>query len=137
MGFELVDVELAGSQHQCTLRVYIDGPAGVTVDNCASVSRQLSALLDVEDPLPGHYTLEVSSPGLDRPLVKPEDFKRFIDEKIKVKMRQPVQGRKNFAGRLLAVTADHVVMEVDKEHFDLAFDDMDRARAVPNFKRRA
>ena len=71
LGFELVDVELAGSHHSPTLRVYIDGPAGVNVDDCARVSRQLSALLDVEDPLPGQYTLEVSSPGLDRPLVTP------------------------------------------------------------------
>ncbi|MDH5511786.1 MAG: ribosome maturation factor RimP, partial [Gammaproteobacteria bacterium] len=83
MGFELVDVEVAGSHHNPTLRVYIDSPRGVNVDDCASVSRQLSALLDVEDPLPGHYTLEVSSPGLDRPLVKPEDFRRYIGETIK------------------------------------------------------
>ncbi|HYA38044.1 MAG TPA: ribosome maturation factor RimP [Candidatus Methylomirabilis sp.] len=133
MGFELVDVELAGSHHNPTLRVYIDSPAGVTVDNCADVSRQLSALLDVEDPLPGHYTLEVSSPGLDRPLVKPDDFRRFVGETIKVKMHQPILGRKNFAGRLVEVATDHVVVEVDKEHYDLAFEGMERARLVPRF----
>jgi len=133
MGFELVDVELAGSHHKPTLRVYIDSPAGVTVNNCADVSRQLSALLDVEDPLPGHYTLEVSSPGLDRPLVRPDDFRRFIGETIKVKMHQPILGRKNFAGRLLEVATDHVVVEVDKEHYDLAFEGMERARLVPQF----
>ena len=114
--------------------MYIDGPAGVNVDDCARVSRQLSALLDVEDPLPGHYTLEVSSPGLDRPLVKPEDFKRFVGETIKVKMHEPVQGRKNFSGRLVDVAADHVVVEVDEEHYDLAFEGMDRARLVPRFR---
>lgn len=133
LGFELVDVELAGSHHYPTLRVYIDGPAGVNVDDCARVSRQLSALLDVEDPLPGQYTLEVSSPGLDRPLVKPEDFKRYLGETIKVKMQQPRLGRRNFSGRLVDVTADHIVVEVDKEHFDLAFDGMERARLVPRF----
>lgn len=134
VGFELVDVELAGSHHSPTLRVYIDSPAGVNVDDCARVSRQLSALLDVEDPLPGQYTLEVSSPGLDRPLVTPEDFKRFVGETIKVKMQQPEPGgRRNFSGRLVDVTADHVVVEVDKEHFDLAFDGMERARLVPRF----
>ena len=133
LGFELVDVELAGGQHHATLRVYIDGPRGVNVDDCAAVSRQLSALLDVEDPLPGSYSLEVSSPGLDRPLVKPEDFKRFIGEAVKVKMHQPILGRKNFSGRLVEVAADHVVVEVDKEHFDLAFDGMERARLVPRF----
>lgn len=133
MGFELVEVELAGSQHHPTLRVYIDSPAGVTVDNCADVSRQLSALLEVEDPLPGSYNLEVSSPGLDRPLVRPEDFRRFVGETIKVKMHQPILGRKNFTGRLVAVAADHVEVEVDKEHYDLAFEGMERARLVPRF----
>jgi ribosome maturation factor RimP len=133
LGFELVDVELAGSHHHPTLRVYIDSPGGVTVDDCADVSRQLSALLDVEDPLPGRYTLEVSSPGLDRPLVKPEDFRRFVGERIKVKMREPILGRKNFAGRLVAVAADHVVVELDQERFDLAFAGMERARLIPRF----
>lgn len=132
-GFELVDVEMVGSQHNPTLRVYIDGPQGVNVDDCARVSRQLSALLDVEDPLPGQYTLEVSSPGLDRPLVKPEDFRRFIGETIKVRMQQPVLGRRNFSGRLVDVAADHVVVEVDKEMFNLTFNDMERARLVPRF----
>jgi len=131
MGFELVDVEVAGSRHSPTLRVYIDSPGGVNVDDCASVSRQLSALLDVEDPLPGHYTLEVSSPGLDRPLVKPEDFRRFVGETIKVKLQAPQQGRRNFSGRLVDVASDHVVVEVDKEIFNLAFDAMERARLVP------
>lgn len=133
MGFELVDVEMAGSHHSPTLRVYIDSPRGVNVDDCARVSRQLSALLDVEDPLPGQYTLEVSSPGLDRPLVKAEDFRRFVGETVKVKMQQPVLGRRNFSGRLVEVAADHVVVEVDKEIFSLAFDDMERARLVPRF----
>ena len=134
VGFELVDVELAGSHHNPILRVYIDSPVGVNVDDCARVSRQLSALLDVEDPLPGQYTLEVSSPGVDRPLVTPDDFKRFVGETIKVKMHVPLAGgRRNFSGRLVDVAADHVVVEVDKEHFDLAFDSMERARLVPRF----
>ena len=133
MGFELVDVEMVGSSHNPTLRVYIDSPRGVNVDDCASVSRQLSALLDVEDPLPGHYTLEVSSPGLDRPLVKPEDFRRFIGETIKVKLQAPILGRRNFSGRLVDVTAEHAVVEVDKEIVNLAFGDMERARLVPRF----
>ena len=131
LGFELVDVEMAGSHHHPTLRVYIDSPRGINVDDCAKVSRQLSALLDVEDPLPGQYTLEVSSPGQDRPLVKPEDFRRHTGETIKVKLQQPVAGRRNFSGRLVDVATDHVVMEVDKEIYNLAFADMERARLVP------
>ena len=131
LGFELVDVEMVGSHHHPTLRVYIDSPRGINVDDCVRVSRQLSALLDVNDPLPGHYTLEVSSPGLDRPLVKPEDFRRYVGETIKVKMHLPLLGRRNFSGRLVDVAADHVVVEVDKETFNLAFDAMERARLVP------
>lgn len=132
-GFTLVDVDLAGSPRHPTVRVYIDGPRGVTVDDCAEVSRQLSAILDVEDPIPGSYTLEVSSPGLDRPLVTPEDFRRFRGEVVKVRMHHPVQGRKNFTGVLAEVAADHVVVKVDEERFDLTFDDIERARLVPRF----
>jgi len=133
LGFELVDVELVGSGQRPTLRVYIDSPKGINVDDCAKVSRQISAILDVEDPLPSSYMLEVSSPGLDRPLVTPADFTRFAGEMIKVRMHAPVMGRKNFTGRLVEVAADHVVVEVDNEHIDLAFAGMDRAKLVPKF----
>jgi ribosome maturation factor RimP len=133
LGFELVDVEFAGSGPHGTLRVYIDSPQGVNVDDCAAVSRQLSAILDVEDPLPAAYTLEVSSPGLDRPLVTAPDFRRFTGETVKVQMVQPLNGRKRFKGRLVAVTDDQVVMEVDDERFELALADIERARLVPKF----
>ena len=137
LGFDLVAVELGGGRSHRTLRVYIDCRGGITVDDCADVSRHLSALLDVEDPLPGSYTLEVSSPGLDRPLVSPDDFRRFRGETIKVRMHAPVAGRRNFTGRLLDVVDDHVVVEVEPvpgatgEQFDLAFAAMERARLVP------
>jgi ribosome maturation factor RimP len=133
LGFELVDVEVAGQGSRTTLRVYIDGPEGVTVDDCADVSRQLSAILDVEDPMPGQYLLEVSSPGLDRPLVKPADFRRFIGEEVKVQLHAPLNGRRRFKGRLLDVTDATVVVEVDKERFELAVDAMERARLVPRY----
>jgi len=116
-----------------TLRVYIDKPGGVTVDDCADVSRQLSAILDVEDPLPGSYMLEVSSPGLDRPLVTANDFRRFIGEMVKVQMHQPIAGRKRFKGRLLAASDERVTLEVDGEQFDLVLADVERARLVPQF----
>src|SRR2546422_6051348 len=89
LGFELVEAELVGGGHQPTLRVYIDSPQGITVDDCADVSRQISSILDVEDPIPGSYTLEVSSPGLDRPLVEPEDFRKRVGGTVKVKLRRP------------------------------------------------
>lgn len=137
LGFELVDVELQGGRQHQTLRVYIDGPQGITVDNCAVVSRQLSAILDVEDPFPGSYTLEVSSPGLDRPLATVADFRRFQGETIKVRLQRALAtGRRNFTGRLLEVMEDHVVVEVDNERFSLPFDDIERARLVPRIERR-
>ena len=138
LGFELVDVELAGSGHHALLRVYIDRPEGVVVDDCARVSRQLSALLDVEDPLPGECTLEVPAPGLDRPLVTPEHFRRFTAETVKLKLVRPLGGRRKITGRLLEATDDHVVVEAEgvggaPERFTLAYADIERARLVPKF----
>jgi ribosome maturation factor RimP len=131
LGFELVDAELVGGRQHQTLRVYIDGPQGVTIDDCAEVSRQLSAILEVEDPFPGSYTLEVSSPGLDRPLVTPADFRRFRGATVKVRLFSALDGRRNFTGRLLDTTADGVVVDVDNVHVRLRFDAIERARLVP------
>ncbi len=134
LGFELVEAELVGGGHSPTLRVYIDSPQGITVQDCADVSRQISAILDVEDPIPGSYVLEVSSPGLDRPLVTPEDFRKRLGETVKVKLRRPLEsGRRNLSGQLLEATATGVVVEVDNEKFELAFDLIERARLVPKF----
>src|SRR5204862_3226140 len=113
MGFELVDAELVGGGRAPTLRVYIDSPQGITVDDCADVSRQISAILDVEDPIAGSYTLEVSSPGLDRPLVTPDDFRKRIGETVKAKLRRPdLTGRRNFTGKLLEVQSEGIVLEM-------------------------
>lgn len=137
-GFDLVEVELGGGRDHPTLRVYIDCPGGVTVDDCAEVSRQLSALLDVEDPLPGGYTLEVSSPGLDRPLVSPDDFRRFAGVEVKIRLRVPLAGRRNFTGRLLGIESGQVAVESEtaagggvKEIVRFTLDDIERARLVP------
>ena len=131
LGFELVDVELMGGRQHQTLRVYIDSSHGVTVDDCAEVSRQLSAILDVENPFSSSYTLEVSSPGLDRPLVTPADFRRFQGATIKVRLFSGIEGRRNFTGRLIEATADGVLIEVDSAPVRLAFDAIERARLVP------
>lgn len=131
LGFELVDVELMGGRQHQTLRVYIDSSNGVTVDDCAEVSRQLSAILDVEDPFASSYTLEVSSPGLDRPLVTPADFRRFQGATIKVRLFSGIDGRRNFTGRLHDTTPEGIVVEVDNEQFRLPFDAIERARLVP------
>jgi len=132
LGFELVSVELVGSGNDRTLRVYIDHPDGITVDDCADVSRQVSAVLDVEDPISGTYVLEVSSPGLDRPLVKPADFERFAGSLVKVRTHEPVLGRKNFTGLLSEAAGDNVVVEVDGEPYEISLANIERARLVPD-----
>ena len=96
LGFEIVDLEFGGAP--ATLRVYIDGPNGVDVDDCASVSRHLSTVLDVEDPISGNYTLEVSSPGIDRPLARPSHFTAVVGETVRVQTSLHHLGRKRFLG---------------------------------------
>jgi len=133
LGYEFVGAELSGVGHGTVLRVYIDQPDGITLDDCEQVSRQLSAMLDVEDPIAGSYTLEVSSPGLDRPLLKLDDFQRFSGEEVKIKLVKPVLGRRNFTGRLLGTEGETILVEVDNETYDLALDNVAKARLVPKF----
>lgn len=131
LGYELVDVELSGGGHGALLRVYIDSRGGINLADCERVSRQLSAVLDVEDPISGHYTLEVSSPGLDRPLVKRVDFERYAGSLVKVRLAQPLSGRRNFVGRLTGIEGDRVIVHVDGESYDLPYDEIEKARLVP------
>ncbi len=129
LGYELVDVEAhAGSNG--LLRVYIDQEAGINLDDCELVSRQLSAVLDVEDPMPGRFVLEVSSPGLDRPLRTLEHFRRYRDHVVRVKLNQSRDGRRNFKGRLLRVEKTDIFVEVDKETFRVALSDVASAQLV-------
>jgi len=131
LGYDLVAAELTGDGSQTILRIYIDLPGGITVDDCEKVSRQVSAVLDVEDPIPGEYTLEVSSPGLDRPLVKREDFERYSGEEVKIHTGEAVLGRRNFTGRLQGLDQDLVLVEVDKEIYEINLNNVERARLVP------
>jgi len=133
LGFELVDIEYTTAGGRNVLRIYIDHPEGITVDNCATVSRQVSAVLDVEDPIPEQYVLEVSSPGIDRPLVKREDFERYAGETVKVRMSEAVSGRKNFKGTLVGVEGNAVLVDVDKERYSLPMARIERARLVPRW----
>ena len=122
MGFDLVRVLMSGQQRR-KLQIMaepLDG-SGMTVDHCADISRAVSALLDVEDPIDGAYTLEVSSPGLDRPLVKPRDFERFAGFEAKVEMEQAIDGRRRFSGRLLGFADGDVKLVVDGEEMHLPF----------------
>ena len=131
MGYELVMVEMTGSPSGGqVLRTYIDAPGGILLEDCEQVSRQVSAILDVEDPIKGEYTLEVSSPGIDRPLVKPEHFQRFQGNQVKVVMREARLGRRRFTGVLAEAGPECVVVEVDGEPYELDYQTMEKANLV-------
>ena len=132
LGYELADVEVRLGGRGGLVRLFIDGPDGIGLDDCEKVSLAVSALLDVEDPLPGQYNLEVSSPGLDRKLTKVEHFQRFMGEIVKVQLRLPQDGRRRFRGRLMAADDDNIVVEVDGETYSLALSKIDTARLVPD-----
>lgn len=132
-GFELLGIEFVRAGQHSTLRLYVDHADGVTVDNCALISREVSAILDVEDPIPSEYVLEVSSPGMDRPLFTPEHFAKVIGQKIDVKMTIPQDGRRKFKGALLAIEQDMLVVEIDGKPYRLLMDNIDKANVVPVF----
>ena len=131
LGYEMADLEVKLGGRGGVVRVFIDHPDGISLDDCEKVSLAVSALLDVEDPLPGHYDLEVSSPGLDRKLTKTEHFQRFTGETVKVQMRFPIEGRKRFRGTLLSTDDENIVVEVDGETHTLPMGTIDTARLVP------
>lgn len=134
LGYEVVDIEYRPHPRDGLLRVFIDHEAGIQLDDCEKVSRQLSAMLDVEDPIPGHFNLEISSPGLDRPLRKVEDFERFAGEMVKIKLTMPtMEGQRNFSGKLLGLKDNEVLVEVDGEIKYLPLGGIDKARLVPQF----
>lgn len=134
MGFEVAGVQLVSAgKHGKTLRIYIDSPQGITLDDCAAVSRQMSAVLDVEDPISGNYDLEVSSPGLDRPLFVIEHFERFAGQMITLRTMGSHHGRRKFTGTLLGTDGENIQFEVDGELLSLPFSDIDSARIVPQY----
>ena len=131
MGYELADLEVRLGGNGGLVRVFIDKPDGIDLEDCEKVSLAVSALLDVEDAVPGKYNLEVSSPGLDRKLTKVEHFQRFVGEEVKVQMRFPIAGRRRFRGTLVSLNDENIVVEVDGESHSLALATIDTARLVP------
>lgn len=131
LGYEISDLEVKVGGRDGLVRIFIDHPNGVGLGDCEKVSRAVSALLDVEDPIPGHYNLEVSSPGLDRKLTKSEHFQRFMGEPVKIKLRFPIAGRRRFKGTLMSSDDENIVVEVDGESHTLAIATIDTARLVP------
>ena len=146
-GLELVDLELLGGGKSRALRVYIDKPGGVTHEDCASFSREVGTILDVEDVVPGgSYLLEVSSPGLDRKLSKPEDYQRFVGSLVKLATRDPVNGNQHFEGRLKALDDGRITLQLSsrkksKKHeaveagseVEIALANIEKANLVPEF----
>ena len=132
LGYELTNLELKLGGRDGLVRIFIDKEGGIDIDDCEAVSRQVSAILDVEDPLPGNYTLEVSSPGLDRALTKPAHFQRFMGEDVRIKLRFPLDGRRNFRGALKCADDEHIEVEVDGESHSLPLTTIESARLVPH-----
>jgi ribosome maturation factor RimP len=133
MGFDLIEIEYFPNPKHGVLRLYIDKPEGVVIEDCSAVSRQISALIDVEEPVRGQFNLEVSSPGSDRPLRRVKDFQRFTGSLVKLKTVMPLDGQRNFKGRLLKANEEVVVIETDTEEIDLPMSAIEKARIVPEY----
>jgi ribosome maturation factor RimP len=132
-GCELVHAELLGNRRNAVLRVYIDKPGGVTLDDCTLVSGRLSVVLDVEDPIPHSYTLEVSSPGVERGLYKKSDYQRFTGQAVKIELWEPIEGRRRFSGELLGLAEDDLVTVRDRElkkEVAVAYDKIKQAHLI-------
>jgi len=134
LGYVCWGVEYISQGRHSLLRVYIDHPNGILVEDCEAVSRQVSGVLDVEDPITNEYTLEVSSPGMDRPLFTLEQFAAHVGEQVKVKLRSPFEGRRNFQGLLRGVEDQDVVVQVDEHEYLLPIEMIDKANVVPRFE---
>jgi len=134
LGYEFVSMEMLGQGRQSIIRVYIDAEKGILVDDCSKVSHQVSGVLDVEDPIRGKYTLEVSSPGVDRPLFTLAHFERFVGSEIKVELRQATaEGQKKLRGDLLKVENETIHLHVQDEEFEIPFALINKARLVVDF----
>ena len=118
-GFELVDVEYRREPQGWVLRIYLDREGGVTLDDCAEVSGEIGAVLEIKDLVSNPYVLEVSSPGLTRPLKKPEDFNKFSNRLVKIKLFEPLEGQKNFKGTLLGLVDEKVRLDVEGRVYEL------------------
>lgn len=134
LGYEFVGLEYGDQGSGMLLRIYIDKEAGIQISDCEATSRRVSAILDVEDIIARHYDLEISSPGLDRPLFKKEHYWQFISRRVKVVMAVPRAGRRRFTGILQGFSGDQIIVEADDGVFELPFADVVKARLVPEFK---
>ena len=132
-GVELFDVELLGQVRKMIVRVIIDSDKGVGIKDCERVSRQLEALLDIEDPIPGSYTLEVTSPGLDRPLRSIKDFEKFVGRLARVVTKEKIDNQTFFVGRIKAVNGENILLELDNKEIKIPYELISRARLEIEF----
>ena len=132
-GLELIDVEYKREAQGWVLRVYLDREGGITVEDCAEASRELGAILEVRDLIPNRYVLEVSSPGLTRPLKKPEDFDKYQNRSVKIKLSTPLEGRRNFKGKLLGLREDKVCLESERQVFEIPIQNIAKANLELDF----
>ena len=131
MGYELTDIEIKTQDREQLVSIFIDNLTGINIEDCEIVSRQISLLLDVENPISGKYTLEISSPGLDRKLTKLNHFKRFIGNELRIKLLRSMDGRRNFRGKLLAANKESIKVQVDDQLYKFPIDMIEIARLVP------
>lgn len=134
LGYECFGIEYVPHSKHGILRVFIDSENGILLDDCSKVSHQLSGVLDVENPIPGHYQLEVSSPGLDRSLFRLEHFERFKNKTVSIRLIEKFNERKKFRGGLIGVKGDNVVVEEAGESIEIPFRLIEKARLVPDEK---
>ncbi|KAF0806483.1 hypothetical protein A6D6_01481 [Alcanivorax xiamenensis] len=132
MGYELWGIEYLQGRG-AVLRLFIDHEAGITVDDCVAVSHEVSGVLDVEDPIPGEYNLEVSSPGMDRPLFELSQFERYLGEQVQLKLLAPVAGKRKMMATLVAVDGDTLVVMLNGDTLRIPYSQVDRARLEPRF----
>lgn len=133
MGFELWGIDHLAQGKQSRLVIYIEHEAGVSIDDCADISRQISAVMDVEDPIPGVYQLEVSSPGMARPLYTLDHFTRFTGHQVSLKLRMPFDGRRKFKGLLAGIEEDEILLHVDGEEYCFPVEGIEQAQVIPQF----
>ena len=132
MGCELWGIEQLSMGKHSTVKIYIDSENGVDIDDCAKVSRQVSSLFDVEDPVNGEYTLEVSSPGLDRRLFKLDHYAAFVGSEVRIRLKRPYEGQRKYSGQLRGIEGDEIILGYQDEEILFPFEEIERANVVPS-----
>jgi len=135
LGYEFVGLEYNSNPKSALLRIYIDHENGVGIEDCEAVSREVAALLDVNDPIKTHYNLEISSPGLDRPLFTPAQYRKFAGDKVQINLFAPQDGRRKFSGPILGADDNSVRVEQDGSEVTLEFANIAKAKLVPDYEK--